>query len=312
MNALTAINRAHDAWKRGDLDAMQKILRRGLAVAPRHDVLRSFWAECQLLRGNWAPEVWRTWNRVRFLSVPPAVQADYMDLRDKWPEWDGSQALTGAIILVWHDGGAGDAVQFYRYRPLLEAAGAEVVWHTPERNRGLLPHEWDDGGLSVSAFVPLQSLPGCFGTTPDTIPAPVNPWGYVADPIWPPRRVATCWRGNPQHGNDWARSIHAGELDLSDLSFELVKLPEKGSWAETVQLLAGIDLLVTVDTAVAHIAATLGVHVWLLVATVQDWRWLTKRDDTPWYPTVRIFRQRIAGEWAGALHAVRRELEMIA
>lgn len=302
MNIVQAVDRAHRAWRQGDLPTMARMIKRGLALAPRHDVLQSFWAECQLLQGNWAPGVWQTWNRTRWLSGSPELQADYRAMQDKWPEWDGVESLAGVPILVWSDGGVGDAINFLRYRPLLEAMGATVLWHVPETQTGLIDGVTLPGEISAACFTTVQSLPGVFGTTPETIPAEVRPWG---DSRPGSGLLAACWKGGAGHANDRYRSIDVPPLWAS----RLVSLPTRGEWGATIEQLRTVDLLVTVDTALAHLAASLGVKVWLLIATVQDWRWLTTRSDTPWYRTVELFRQTEPGQWDGCLARVKARLE---
>jgi len=303
MNVVQAVDRAHRAWRRGDLPQMARMIKRGLGIAPRNSILLSFWAECQLLLGNWAPQVWTMWNRTRWDSAELAVQEDYRALQSQWPEWDGWEDLSGVPILVWHDGGIGDAVNFYRYRALLEAMGAEVLWHVPASCAGLFEGVTLPGNITASCFTTVQSLPGVFRTTPDSVPAEVHPWG-IASPS--KGKIAACWRGGAGHLNDRYRSI-----DLPPTWTEwLLTLPTSGAWQDTIDLLRQLELLITVDTGIAHIAASLGVKVWLLVATVQDWRWLTKRSDTPWYKTVEIFRQTEPGDWTGCLVNVKQRLEV--
>ncbi len=184
-----------------------------------------------------------------------------------------------------------------------------------------------------AAHAHLSSLPGLFHTTIDTIPDQI-PY-LLPDPVrvaaWaqrlartaprPLRRIGLAWSGRPTHPNDRRRSLRLAWLaplgatgnasfvalqkpfpaidmavtgafpGLSDLSAQLT------DFAETAALIASLDLVVTVDSAVAHLSGALGVPVWIMLPWACDWRWLRGRSDSPWYPTARLFRQRTAGTW---------------
>lgn len=192
---------------------------------------------------------------------------------------------------------------------------------------------------------PIMSLPLAFKTTLDTIPPPLPHWPSVAPELvaaWQNRfhhhvhdktrtRVALVWSGNPRHKNDHNRSIPLRALsDLLDADASFVSLqkdprPEDQTtlrersdiidwtagltnYSETVALLRCLDLVITVDTSVAHLAATLGLPTWILLPYTPDFRWLLGRDDSPWYPTVRLFRQTETRDYGEVLDRVRREL----
>ena len=178
---------------------------------------------------------------------------------------------------------------------------------------------------------PLMSLPFIFGTTLDTVPAAVpylrvrpalvEDWSHRLATI-PGPRVGLVWAGNPHHRNDAFRSVPlaalaplgatpglslvslqkgpgAEQLRDAPLGLFLYNLgPQLTDFADTAAALLHLDLLITVDTAVAHLAGALGRAVWLLVPAVCDWRWLEERADSPWYPTMRLFRQHRRGDWA--------------
>jgi tetratricopeptide (TPR) repeat protein len=185
---------------------------------------------------------------------------------------------------------------------------------------------------------PLLDLPGVFGTTLETIPASVpylsadplrkEMWSGIlaADP--PGKRVGMVWSGNPQHGNDKNRSIPlkafepladlagatffslqkgpaAGQLADSTLSLELVDHSARlTDFSETAALIANLDLIITVDTSMAHLAGALGKPIWVLLPFAPDWRWMVDRNDSPWYPTARLWRQPCIGDWGSVLAAV--------
>ena len=190
-------------------------------------------------------------------------------------------------------------------------------------------------------YVPLLSLPHHFGTRLDTIPAAVP---YLSAPQalvdahrrsldgLPGRKVGLVWRGNPRHRNDRKRSLpenvwpdlgrlpggswvslnpgpteaetrlladHLGAVDITSTLAD---------WADTAAAIMALDLVVTVDTGVAHLAGALGRPAWVLLPFAPDWRWLLGRSDSPWYPSLRLFRQPRAGDWPAVIEAVRNAL----
>lgn len=175
--------------------------------------------------------------------------------------------------------------------------------------------------------VPLMSLPRIAGTTLGTVPAAVPylkaPEG-ARRPLLAPaggrRRVGIVWAGNPKHGKDRARSCPLGHfaalarrddvalysLQVGPQAAELASLdapigdlaPGLTDFADTAAALDALDLVITVDTAVAHLAGALARPVWTLLPVAPDWRWMLERDDSPpWYPTMRLFRQASRGDW---------------
>jgi len=187
---------------------------------------------------------------------------------------------------------------------------------------------------------PLMSLPGAFDTTLDTIPTSVP---YLNAPgkrarLWRDRlagmgrpRIGLVWSGKPTHKNDHNRSIALQRLKplLSVLGAQFVSLQQEyrasdlaalgrlpirrfddllTDFADTAALIGELDLVITVDTAVAHLAGAMARQLWLLLPHVQDWRWLRKRNDSPWYPTAKLFRQPQIGDWDGAIAAMAKEL----
>ena len=316
ITATQVLQLASNAWESGQREHMERALEWGLKKWPMHPVLWTLWAESELLAGRWSAQMWRAWNQCRWHQASATVRQDYVELRRKWPEWDGSeQDMAGVPIFLWKEGGDGDYVLYSRYAALLEDLGAEVVWHERE---GLFPG-WQAGKLSVACFVPLQSLPGCFGTTPETIPPPLTP-ERLGWPAWRGsgervKRVVCRWTGNPEQGHDAFRSIYRERPRWADEDMpgvEWVTLPNVGSWRPTLEALAQIDLVITVDTALFHVAATLGVPTWLLLSDchypVYGWQGEMLAH---WYPrgNVRIFTQHANGEWEGTLADVRRALE---
>jgi tetratricopeptide (TPR) repeat protein len=259
------------------------------------------------------------------------------------PQWDGAN-LAGRTILLHGEQGFGDVIQFVRYAPLVGACGAKViVYCKPELSRlltGLPGVEVVAEGEPLPAFdvhCPILDLPRVFNTRLNSIPAFVP---YLSAPpelslSWRtqfsalPRqvRVGLAWAGRPTHPEDRRRSIRLSQLDglasngvtffslqkgpaaqqavTAPPGMKLVDCSENlQDFADTAAMIHHLDLIITVDTAVAHLAGAMGKPVWVLLPFVADWRWLRDREDSPWYPTMRLFRQQHLGDWAGVFSRV--------
>ena len=260
------------------------------------------------------------------------------------PEWLGEDLLYGRTILVYPEQGMREAIQFVRYVPLLAARGASVILQVPPELEPLLA---DVEGLTAThsaaaplpefdVHTPLASLPLAFATTLDTIPSKpylrarpdlVEHW---ARRLPAGRRIGLAWAGGRAREND--RSIALDRLApliaraddcLVSLQRELREDErnalrghdrivhvgdELATFADTAAVVANLDLVVAVDTAVVHLAGAMGKPVWVLLPFVPDWRWMIERSDSPWYPTARLFRQPRAGDWESVIAAVGAEL----
>jgi hypothetical protein len=186
---------------------------------------------------------------------------------------------------------------------------------------------------------PLMSLPLAFGTTVETIPAktpylaaPPQALAAAAALAWPASglRVGIAWTGNASHPKNRARSvplelleplfglegIHFFSLQMGPAAAELAArktsvidlAPVTGDMADTAAQMANLDLVISIDTSMAHLAGALAKPVWVLLGQTPDWRWLLDRDDCPWYPTARLFRQSKQGDWAPVIERVRAAL----
>lgn len=261
--------------------------------------------------------------------------------RQVYPEWLG-QPLEGKRILIIAEQGLGDAIMFARYASDLTARGATVAIACDRRLVSLLNTAPDvTQALAKTREMPgfdfwvdQMSLPLICKTTLDTVPCPTS---YIsADPrrtgLWSLRldlpergyRVGLAWAGNPLHTNDANRScppdLCRSILDLSGIVGVSLQVgpsaPEASSlglrdwshdltdYAETAALIANLDLVITVDTSVAHLAAAMGKSTWILLPYCPEWRWLHTRSDTPWYASVRLFRQPKPGDWDSVRSAV--------
>ncbi len=320
-NTLLELGRAREA---------RRCFESVLAAVPQHNEARWNLGFTQLLMGDyaqgWANHEWRL------------KQAGRQRLHAA-PRWDG-RSLAGESLLLWNEQGLGDAIQFARFIPEALARGAGVQLETAAPLTRLF------GSLACALVapsspretawqLPLLSLPAIFDTRLDTIPpapyltaddAPRDKFRHLLADALPDGdlRVGIAWSGNPRHERDRLRSlppplIPSLTADLPGVSFISVQrgTPPPGvlafddriaDFADTAGLMANLDLVVSVDTAAAHLAGALGVPVWLLLSFAPDFRWLLDREDSPWYPSMRLFRQRRPNDWPNLLARVRQEL----
>ena len=250
------------------------------------------------------------------------------------PRWTGDTSLSGKTLYIHPEQGLGDVIQFGRYALLAEAQGARVIMAVQPsllRIMRSLP-----GSIRIVSDSPdpppcdlhcsVMSLPGAFRTRLDTIPQAIPYLFAEADlsQAWRVRigmgrglRVGLVWAGNPDYPSDRERSLSLETLEplLGVRGVTFYSL-QKGSalgdkreglidwtddlqdFADTAALVANLDLVISVDTSVVHLAAAMGKPVWMLDRFNHTWRWLAYREDCPWYPSLRIFRQQAWGDWS--------------
>ncbi len=317
---------------------------RVIAIQPDHAGAHWNRCLCHLSLGNyaagWPGYEWR--DRVEGTSASRNRRAFAQ------PLWNGAQPLQGKTILLHGEQGYGDALQFCRFATSLARSGARVLMEIPaalaELTRSV---EGVDQvivkGCELPPFdfhCPMMSLPAALGTTLATLPAPpaylrvdgarMARWrtGLISGSQ---PRVGLAWSGNPAHANDMARSIPLAKLtDLLVPGLDFFSLQKDvreadraalrqirdirqfgqvlDDFSDTAALIEQMDLVISVDTSVAHLAGALGKPVWMLLPHVPDWRWLLDREDSPWYPSARLFRQSRPGDWAGVIQQVRAAL----
>jgi tetratricopeptide (TPR) repeat protein len=267
------------------------------------------------------------------------------------PAWRG-EPLNGETILLHSEQGAGDTLQFLRYAPLVAARGGRVVIEVAPELKRLAVSVKDVAQVVVTGeplpefaqHCPFLSLPLAFGTTLATIPHEV-PYLAVPEPLlaeWRARlpagagpRVGLVWAGRAEHRRDRERSMALATLaplaDTGATFYALQKGPAAAQaksppagmvlhdlsealtdFADTAAAMAALDLVISVDTSPAHLAGALARPVWLLLTHGPDWRWLLGREDNPWYPTARLFRQSKRGDWASAVERAAAELKRYA
>lgn len=326
-----------------DLSAALDDYRQAQQLAP--DYAEAHWNEalCLLLQGEltagWDKYEWR-W-RLRETSPPPINEATL---------WDGTP-LAGRTLLLWAEQGFGDTLNFLRYATLLATTGERLLLEVPPGLVPLLVDQLVGvtviaRGSARPAFdvhCPLLSLPRLLGTTLATIPSAVP---YLNAPMlrrqsWHQRlgprrgyRIGLVWSGSPTHRGDLQRSIPLVELaplwqvpgvewislqveirDSDRATLAVSPLTDFAGaisdFADTAALLAELDLVIAVDTAVAHLAGAMGLPLWLLLPHFPDWRWLLDRDDTLWYRSAHLFRQSQRGDWETVIKKVSSELRQL-
>lgn len=307
------------------------------AIALRPDMGNAYWNKATLLillgqyEEGWKNYEWR-WKT-------ELMEDRYRPLQK--PLWLGETPIAGKTILVQIEQGFGDFIQFCRYVPMLESQGATVIMETTapllplaktlSSKTRFITHLGDDESFDV--YCPLMSLPYAFRTTVETVPSQI-PYLSV-DPQkhaqWLAKlggktklRVGLVWSGSASHTNDNIRSVSLAQLrPLLDLPYEFhsmqkemrasdaalfAQLPQLHTHAEdlkdfsdTAALVSLMDVVITVDTSVAHLAGALGKPVWIMIATAPDYRWMYEREDTPWYPSARLLRQNKSGAWESVI-----------
>jgi tetratricopeptide (TPR) repeat protein len=327
-------------FDKGELAESTTWCERALALEPGFGDARMNQCLLQLLQGDYV-NGWRNYE-VRWKVYTPRTSTQ--------PLWLGAP-LKGARILLHAEQGLGDSLQFLRYVPLVQAAGGRVMLDLPlklhrlaARLPGILALVNTGGPLPYfDCHSPLMSLPLALGTTLETVPsrvpylsAPPEALAKAAALPWPVGglRVGLAWTGNPDHPKNSFRSVpldtlarlfdlegvHFFSLQMGPAAAELAarKLPivdlapVTGDMADTAAQMAQLDLVITIDTSMAHLAGALARPVWVLLGHSPDWRWLVNREDSPWYPTARLFRQPSHGDWESVIARVRTALHDLA
>jgi hypothetical protein len=262
------------------------------------------------------------------------------------PRWQG-ESFEGRTLLLFWEQGFGDTLMFIRYAPLVKARGGKVLFAAQAQLADLIAtcpgvDEVIAHGNPLPPFdlqCPLLSLPAIFQTNLDSVPAEI-PYldipkrvpnrGKLALALAPSEgktRVGLTWAGSVLFKNHGKRSIPAEALaplrtlpEVAWFSFQVGRtdappFPEVlslehllGNFSDTAYALSAMDLLITTDTAVAHLAGAMGVPTLLLLSALPDWRWHMGREDSPWYPSMRIYRQPSPGDWNGVVQQLLRDL----
>jgi len=331
-NLLVALNRCEEALP---------YYHKAQAISP--DFVEANFNEglCHLKLGNfhegWPKHEWRLQHQ-KFNGAS-------LSQRFQQPLWLGVENLAGKTILLHAEQGFGDTLQFCRFARELAGQGAEVVLEVQPALQTLMKglqgvRQVVSKGSALPAFdyhCPLLSLPLALQTTLASIPADtayifsqpdkVALWHQCLGQKHSPR-VGLTWSGNKIHKNDHNRSMPLTlMLTLALENWQIFSLQKElrpadqatlnehpilqhfgdqlDDFSDTAALIEVMDLVISVDTSVAHLAAAMGKPVWLLLPFNADWRWLLERDDSPWYPTMHLFRQKSSGAWDEALLRVK-------
>jgi len=327
--AESLVNLSSVQKERGAFADAEATLRQALRIAPDNPVLRYNWSLLMLLLGRTA-DAWDGWEqRFRAGAIPARSFTQ--------PQWRG-EPLGGRSLLVHTEQGLGDVIQFVRYLPAIQG---KVTFEAPPRllrllsSNPALPPMIPSGATPPHAdlVIPLLSLP-----VRTQLPACQPPYLF-AEPdrvaAWKDRigpggfRVGINWQGFPGRFEDKGRSFplrlfeplaavpgvrlislqkDAGEDQIAAAGFPVETLDglDAGpdAFFDTAAVMAGLDLIVTSDTSIAHLAGALGRPVWMALRLVPDWRWMLERADNPWYPTMRLFRQTRDGDWGPVFAAM--------
>ena len=316
---------------------------RALAVRPDYADVHFSEALFGMLIGDFR----RGWQKYEWRWKTAQARNDKRDFSQ--PLWDGSVEITGKTILLHAEQGFGDTIQFCRYVPHVAKRGARVLLEVQRPLYALMSTlsgtvEIVSKGDPLPSFdlhCPLLSLPLAFGTQLETIPSETPYLHALPHAVmnWKERlgaktrpTIGLAWSGRSTHKNDRNRSIGLNALrpllalnasyvslqrevrasdatvlrersDLLDCSDELKDFSETGA------LISNLDLIISVDTSVAHLAGAMAKPVWILLPFIPDWRWLLDRGDSPWYPTARLFRQDDTRSWDKVIARVRAALQ---
>lgn len=336
-NALGALNRLDEA-----IQSYEEVLTRD----PDHADANFNLALVRLCLGDFLagwPQYEYRWKRERYAAARPVYPR---------PVWTGKEDVRGKTLLLCAEQGLGDAIQFSRYAATLATLGAKVLIgaHRPLTEvlatvPGVAQVIPDGDELPhFDFYCSLLSLPLAFCTEPATIPASI-PYIRAQDEriaTWRDRmpangrlRVGVCWAGAGEHSNNRNRSMTLERLaaifsipgvDFVSLQkevgdnqagilrhFNVTQLGrEFTDFADTAAVVGMLDIVISVDTSVAHLAGAMGKATAVLIPFAPDWRWMHHRTDSPWYPTMRLYRQSAINDWDGPIERIHRELSAIA
>jgi len=316
-------------------DDAEAAFRKTLSINNGYPLAHWNLSHVMLLQGRfreaWLEYEWR-WHCPGFTTKVPKFDR---------PQWDGKD-IQGKTILVFAEQGFGDTIQFVRYLPLIAAAGGTVIFLCqPELQRLMagvdgiahLVSDWTD----LPPFdlqCPLMTLPMVMESRteadlPSTVPYITAPAGGT-DPVGDDDafKIGLVWAGRESHLAEAQRSLDVSALepllDVSGCHFYALQAGERGAelaaaglagkvsdlgaglsdFADTASIIQSLDLVIGVDTAVVHLAGALNKPVWTMLPRIPDWRWMLDREDSPWYASMRLFRQSERGDWVGVVHDV--------
>ena len=339
---VTHLNRGNSLKLLRRFDEALQSFTHALGVDP--DYASAHWNKSLLLlalgdyENGWKAYEWR-WKTDSFLSPRRNFSQ---------PPWIGNESISGKIILLHSEQGFGDTIQFCRYVKLVAEIGARILLEVEYPLLVLLRQldgvaTFVPKGTPIPAFdlhCPLLSLPLAFNTTLATIPSAqqylTSDAGKVLD--WERRlggkkapRIGLVWSGRREHQNDHNRSMPLSLLlEHLPVGPQYVSLQQQvrnedketleshpeiahfgdelEDFAETAALCELMDIVISVDTSIAHLSGALGKSTWVMLPYIADWRWLLEREDSPWYPSVKLYRQESPGNWPSVLSRVNNDI----
>jgi tetratricopeptide (TPR) repeat protein len=341
-NEIALFNRGIVLQQLGRMDEAIDSYRRALLCGTDFPEATLEQSHCRLAMGDYGLG-WRQYE-ARWKTV----QLKGRKLSSSKPLWLGKEDITGKTVLLWAEQGFGDTIQFLRYVPLAAQKAGKVILRVPVALRALSETlrcsisivTLEDHVPFHDFQCPLMSLPLAFGTELGSIPADIPYLGAAADEVneWHHRlgarfrpRIGLAWAGRRRQPINRTRDLPLEALrPLMDMDLEIISLqkeiPEEDratlesipqinslgemleDFSDAASLIENLDLVISADTAVAHLAGALGKPVWIMLRHSGEWRWLLNRSDSPWYPSATIFRQKNRGNWDGVVREIMREL----
>ena len=313
---------------------------KALSLNPQYPEAHFNDALCRLLRGDLA----RGLEQYEWRWEIAAARPHRRNFRR--PRWTGKEDVAGKSILLHAEQGFGDTIQFCRYVPLVAARGARIILEVQQPLRGLMQTSFDQATIIATGdplpdfdmHCPIVSLPLAFATRIDTIPSD-TPYLRVRsssriDLNRGDLRIGLVWSGSATNLNGRNRSmslktllpllksnatfvslqkdVGAEDANVLRAHSELLHVGDQlVDFTATAEIIAGLDLVISIDTSVAHLAGAMGKPVWVLLPFVPDWRWFLDREDNPWYPTARLFRQDDNRTWDEVVAHVAAALESV-
>ncbi len=329
-------NRGNSLWGLGRRDEALESYARALAFDPDH--AQTHWNEGFLrlqlgqFDAGWPKQEWR-WHL-------PHLAASRRQFTQ--PLWLGKEDVAGRTLLLHAEQGLGDTIQFCRYAKLVAALGARVVLEVQPPLKGLLSNlegvnQRVARGEPLPPFdlhTPLMSLPLALGTKLDAIPSEsayvrcdpdaILRWREKLDPSTLPR-IGLVWQGTADNKSvplaqmlglvspvaqffSFQQGVSVADQALLDSHPEIRQDAAGLHNFADAPLLALMDLVISVDTSVAHLAGAMGKATWVPLPYNPDWRWLLEREDCPWYPGMRLFRQPAPADWGSVIAQARKEI----
>ncbi len=322
-------------YDRNEPDKAIKELRAVIEREPYHVTAHAGLGMSLLAVGDWK-EGWPEFGWRWYMS-------DCAGIIGQVPKWDRQNALNKTLLLICE--GFGDTIHFSRYLPQVRALCKRLVVICKEEVRAFIARNFEVEIVSnwreLPAFDVYSTLVDTVGVLYPDAPPRINPAPYLKSDkqlasVWSKRlfgrskgyRVGLVWRGNPEHFNDFRRSVDFELLvplimktpsaawlglqkDAGPRELPIINAgPQLESFEDTAAVIENLDLVISIDSAVAHLAGAMGKPVWTLLPYAAEWRWPRKGDDAYWYPSMRLFRQSHPGYWPDVIDHIQSELSL--